>query len=356
MEKETLYHIALADLFRNQTRKGLALLEQFGSATEAWKHISAEGASKSLKRAEKEVDFIEQNHVQVSTCLDESYPYRLRQCPDRPLVLFSLGNLNPNQGKMISIVGTRSGTERGKETTRQFVLDLADKTEGVTIISGLAYGVDIAAHRAAIEAGLQTLIVPAHGLDMIYPSLHRPVAVQALRHGGILTEYMSKTTPLQMNFVARNRIVAGLADAVVVIESKAKGGSLITAQMALDYDRDVFAFPGRPTDEDSRGCNDLIRSQKAMLIEGADDLINAMQWEPKSKPVRVQTELDLFGLLSDTQKKLLTKLHEQEDGMHINMVVMEMGMPYADVSAELMMMEMHGFVKALPGGIYRALK
>ena len=350
-----LYQIAFSLLFEKRKRIALQWLEQYGSAVEAWKHLTEKGMGEAMARAEKELAFVEKHHISTYWCQDEEYPYRLRQCPDRPLLLFGKGNLRVNEGKMVSVVGTRNATERGKELTRQLVLDLAKRVPNLTVISGLAYGIDVAAHRAAIEAGIPTIIVPGHGLDRIYPALHRNVAVAALEHGGLLTEYVSGTRPDPWHFVARDRIIAGLADAVVVVESKAKGGALITAQMALDYDRDVFACPGRPSDEQSQGCNNLIRRQKAQLITCADDLIEAMDWAAAATPM--QTEIVEFSTtLTDVQRTLLDKLHEQEDGLHINMIVMETGMDYAQVANELMMMEMEGLVKSLPGGMVRALK
>ena len=246
-----LYQIAFSLLFEKRNRIALQWLEQYGSAVEAWKHLTEKGMGEAMARAEKELAFVEKHHISTYWCQDEEYPYRLRQCPDRPLLLFGKGNLRVNEGKMVSIVGTRNATERGKELTRQLVLDLAQRVPNLTIISGLAYGIDVAAHRAAIEAGIPTIAVPGHGLDRIYPALHRNVAVAMLEHGGLLTEYVSGTRPDPWHFVARDRIIAGLADAVVVVESKAKGGALITAQMALDYDRELFACPGRPADEQS---------------------------------------------------------------------------------------------------------
>lgn len=358
MQEDRLYQIALNILFRNRLRKALQLLEVYGTAYEVWKHIDEQDMGEALQRAERELEFIDHHRIQTLWCADEAYPFRLRECPDRPLMLYSKGNIRFDNTKVISIVGTRVASDRGKEQTRQLVLDLANRLSDIVIVSGLAYGIDIAAHRAAIEAGVPTVIIPGHGLDRIYPSLHRPVAIQALEHGGILTEYPSGTKPDAFNFVARNRIIAGLADAVVVVESKQKGGSLITAQMACDYNRDLFTFPGRVSDENSRGCNMLIRSQKAQLIESADDLIESMRWKTKTdKKQPIQTEmLDLFETLSPSQRTLIDKLHEQEDGMHINLVVLETQIPYPQASADLMLLEMQGWVKALPCGIYRALK
>jgi len=310
-----------------------------------------------MERAREELDWIEAHDIRVWTLSDEDYPYRLRQCPDRPLVLYSKGNVHPSEGHIVSVVGTRQPTERGKELTERLVRDLADRLDSVTIVSGGAYGIDITAHRAAVKAGIPTLIIPAHGLDRIYPCSHRPDAVASLEHGGLLTEFPSRTEPFAPYFLQRNRIIAGLADAVVVVESREKGGSLVTAHMACDYSRDLFSFPGRPSDPSSCGCNSLIRSQKAQLITCADDLIDSMNWKTKNTPAQpVQTRIvGLMDDLSETQQEILMKLQETEDGMHINLLVMELQLPYSDVSSELVSLELQGLVRSLPGGIYRFL-
>ena len=312
----------------------------------------------SLARAEQEVEWIEEHGIKVWTLADENYPYRLRQCPDRPLLLYSKRNMHPSDGHVVSVVGTRQPTQRGKEMTEKPVHQRHEQLESVTIVSGGAYGIDIAAHRAAIQCGIPTIIVPAHGLDRIYPYQHRPEAVATLERGGILTEFPSGTEPLAGYFVQRNRIVAGLADAVVVVESRERGGSLITAQMAVDYNRELFAFPGRPTDTSSAGCNKLIRCNKAALITSAEDLIDAMQWTRRNTSAQfVQTEI--IGLRDDLtplQQNLLTKLQEAEEGMHINLLVMETERPYSEVASDLMMLELQGLVRSLPGGIYRFVR
>lgn len=356
-DKEKLkYSIALQWLYRTRIRTEHTLLRRYGSAHEAWKHIDELEMAEALQRAEEELEFIYKHGIQTYCLLDQDYPFRLKECPDAPTVLYGKGNINVNAQHFVSIVGTRSASDRGKEITRRLVLDLAQLVPDVTIISGLAYGIDVAAHRAAIEAGVPTLMILGHGLDRIYPQIHRPVAVKALSSGGLLTEYTSGTEPFGPNFVARDRIIAGLTDAVVVVESKEKGGSLITAHMACDYDRELFAIPGRPTDQNSLGCNNLIKDQQAQLINSAEDLVAAMQWQQFDRRP-VQTELaELTVDLNETEKILLNKLREQEDGIHINCIVMETGLNYADVSSTLMMMELKELVKALPGGIYRALK
>ena len=273
-------------------------------------------------------------------------------------MLYSKGHVNPSAGHVVSIVGTRRPTERGREMTETLVRELHQHLEHVTIVSGGAYGIDITAHRAAMKNGVPTIIIPAHGLDRIYPYQHRRDAIEALKDGGILTEHVSGTEPLAAYFVQRNRIIAGLADAVVVAESKARGGSLITAKMAVDYGRELFAFPGRPQDETYMGCNELIRRQQAHLIDGAADLIETMGWKTR-EAVQQPVQTQLIGLMDDlsvSQQAILSKLQEAEEGMHINLLVMELQQPYSDVSSDLMMLEIQGLVRSLPGGIYRFVR
>lgn len=355
MTQEWLNRIALTIALRNQPKRARTLLDTYDSATTAIQQHPEFVSRAILQRAEQEAAFIEQHNIQTYFYKDDTYPYRLAQCVDAPLVLYSKGNVTPNPKHAVSIVGTRRPTENGKDWCRRFVLELAQQVPELTIISGLAYGIDVVAHKAAIEAGIPTLIIPAHGLDRIYPALHRNVAVAALQHGGILTEYPHLTEPERYNFVARNRIIAGLADAVVVVESKDKGGSLITAQMAQDYSRDVFALPGRYNDETAAGCNRLIQQNRAQLITCATDLTRAMQWEQETKLPQQTSINELLCNLSDNQQILLQKLRESEDGWHINQLVIEMQLPYNTVASELMMLEIEGMVRSLPGGIWRAL-
>ncbi len=355
-----LFDIALSLLFRSRLRQSLSLVGHYGSAEEAWRHLNEPGMNEALAQAEREWNWINAHGIRVWTLTDEDYPYRLRQCPDRPLVLYSKGNVHPSEGHVVSVVGTRRPTERGKELTNAFVRDLAARLDSLTIVSGGAYGIDIAAHRAALQYGVPTIIIPAHGLDRIYPIRHRPEAIASLERGGILTEFPSGTEPIASNFVQRNRIVAGLADAVVVVESRDRGGSLITARMASDYNRELFAFPGRPDDISSAGCNQLIQSSKAQLITSADDLIETMQWKTTTvshNPADTQTTM--VGLLDDLtpdQQILLSKLNEAEEGLHINLLVMETERAYSDVSSDLVSLELQGLIRSLPGGIYRLVR
>ena len=355
MREEWLNRIALTYNNRTRQRHLRAILDMYTTACEAADHHPELISRDAMAYAQKELDFIDKHAIQLYYYKDNNYPYRLAQCPDAPLMLYAKGKVEVNPRHIVSVVGTRIPSERGKDWCRQFVLDLAAQVPDLTIVSGLAYGIDVAAHKAAMESGIPTIIIPAHGLDRIYPSVHRNIAVQALNNGGILTEYTTGTEPERHNFVARNRIVAGLADAVVVVESKAKGGSLITAQMAVDYSRDVFALPGRFNDSNAEGCNNLIKTQRAQLITSAEDVVRAMQWQIEDKQPMQMSMLDMFDL-TELQRTIVSKLAESEDGWHVNQLVMELQLPYNEVAAELMMMELNGVVKGLPGGVWRRVE
>lgn len=357
MNEEQIYRIALTTYNRTRQRQLRAILSKYDSATEAAARHPEFISQDAIEQAKRELEFISKHNIQTFYYKDADYPYRLAHCVDAPLLLYTKGNININPKHAVSIVGTRMPSERGKDWCRQLVLELAQQIPDITIVSGLAYGIDVAAHKAAIEAGLPTVIIPAHGLDRIYPATHRNVAIQALKQGGILTEYPSGTEPERFNFVARNRIIAGMADAVVVVESKQRGGSLITADMAIDYGRDVFAMPGRVDDTCSQGCNNLIKQNKAQLIDQATDLIKAMQWQQTPQQQNLQTSIvEMTCSLNDTQQKLLQLLREAEEGMHINQLVMETQLAYNIVSSELVMMELQDIIKSMPGGMWRTKK
>lgn len=353
MREEWLNRIAITWGNRTRQRQLREVLDRYDSATAAIAHHPDMVSREAMQHAQKELDFIEKHTIQLYYYKDTNYPYRLAQCVDAPLLLYGKGNIDVNPQHAVSVVGTRMPSERGKDWCKRFVLDLAAQVPNLTIISGLAYGIDVIAHKAAIEAGIPTIIIPAHGLDRVYPAVHRSVAVQSLDKGGILTEYTTGTEPERFNFVARNRIVAGMADAVVVVESKARGGSLITAQMAQDYNRDIFTVPGRPDDVCSAGCNQLIKQQKAQLIENAADLLSAMRWEEQANQPRQTTMMEMLYDLTPTQQQLINLLRDTENGMHINQLVMETQLAYGTVSAELMMMEIQEIVKSMPGGMWR---
>ena len=347
------------------------LIETVGSAKELLENAGnigdiVPGASPRLREllcdkslvelAEKEVEFIAAKGIELICYGDDSYPCRLAECADAPLVLHSLGNADLNARRIVSIVGTRHASEYGKALCENFVADLARFAPDTLIVSGLAYGVDICAHRAALKAGLPTVGVLAHGLDRIYPPAHRTTAKQMLENGGLLTEFMSGTNSFPSNFVQRNRIVAGIADATVVVESASKGGSLITASLALGYDRDCFAFPGRVNDQYSQGCNELVSRNRASLITSAYDFVEAMNWDVSTTPKSANDlQTELFPELSPEESAVMAVLRENSDGLQINQMVVLLNIPINKLLPLLFELEMKGLVKAVAGGCYRAM-
>ena len=309
------------------------------------------------KRAEVELEFCQKHGIMPLTMNDERYPARLRECDDAPLMLFYRGNADLNQQYVINIVGTRRCTEYGKEMIRRFVSDLKMLCPKVLIVSGLAYGVDINAHRAALQNGYETVGVLAHGLDQIYPPRHRETAVQMISQGGLLTEFFTQTNADKVNFVRRNRIVAGMSDACILVESAERGGGLITARLSRDYNRDVFAFPGRVGDKYSEGCNNLISSNGAALLSSAQSFIDAMGWvtDVQKNEARQQgIERQLFPSLSPDETLVVDTLRQQND-MQINMLAVKTNLPIARLTALLFEMELKGIVKVLAGGVYHLL-
>lgn len=351
LAKSLIAYVGSAEAVFSEKQATLAKIPGIGDVLS--KEIVAQDV---LKRAEEEVEFILKNKIQTYYYNDKDYPYRLKECADAPIMLYSKGNCSLNDGKFVAIVGTRSATEAGKENCRQLVLDIAAAQPNAIIVSGMAYGVDICAHKAAVEAGLNTIGVVGHGLDRLYPAAHRPTAVKMMPNGLLLTEYLSKTNPDRQNFVQRNRIIAGMVDALIVVESAARGGALITAEIANDYNRDVFAFPGRVNDEWSAGCNALIKANKASLIESADDVLRFMSWEnaANGKPQAVQTSL--FIDLSDEEQEMVSVLRQHQDGIQVNELAILLAKPFSKISSLLLEMEFNGIVKCLPGGVYRIVK
>jgi DNA processing protein len=308
-------------------------------------------------RAEAELEFCQKHGIQPLPMNDEHYPARLRECDDAPLMLFYRGNADLNQQRVINIVGTRHCTAYGKDVISRFVRDLKSLCPQLLIVSGLAYGVDINAHRAALENGYETVGVLAHGLDQIYPPRHRETAVKMISQGGLLTEFFTQTNADKVNFVRRNRIVAGMSDACILVESAARGGGLITARLSRDYNRDVFAFPGRVGDEYSKGCNNLIRNNGAALITSAQDFVEAMGWitdaqlnEARQKGI----ERQLFPSLSPEEMQIVGALQKQND-QQINMLSVTSNLPVARLTAILFELELKGVVKVLAGGTYHLL-
>lgn len=306
-----------------------------------------------LKRAEEEVGYILKHNIRCYYYAGKDYPFRLKECPDAPLILYTKSACGLNDARIIGVVGTRNATEYGRSVCRNFISSLTS-VPNLVIVSGLAYGIDICAHKSALESDIPTLGVIAHGLDRIYPPAHRTVASGMCEKGGLVTEYISGTNPDRQNFVQRNRIIAGLSDAIVVIESACKGGALITAGFANDYNRDVFAFPGRMDDEWSRGCNMLIKNNRAGLIESAEDMLKMMGWE-KGQVQKTMPRLDLFTELTEEEMKVFTCLRTYPDGIHVNLLAVTLAFPYSKLTAVLLEMEFKMYVKSLPGNVYKAI-
>lgn len=319
--------------------------------------LSAEIVAQNvLSRAEEEIEFIEKNKIQTYYYTDRDYPFRLKECADSPLLIFSKGNCDFNNGKFVGIVGTRNATEEGKENCRKLICDLATMQPNTIIVSGLAYGVDICAHKAALDYGLPTIGIIGHGLDRLYPAAHRPTAVKMMPNGALITEYLSQTNPDKPNFVQRNRIIAGMSDALIVIESAARGGSLITAEIANDYNRDVFAFPGRVNDEWSAGCNALIKNNKASLIESAEDLCKFMNWEKQNAVGNQIIQTSMFLDLTDEEQEIVSTLRQHSDGIQMNELAAMLAKPSSKISSMLLEMEFKGVVRCLPGSVYKIVK
>lgn len=317
--------------------------------------IEALDCPRAIARAEQEYEFVRKNRISCLTFHDEAYPFRLRECEDAPAVLFFKGNAGLNSQRVINVVGTRHITDYGIRICASFLRDLKVLCPDVLVVSGLAYGVDIHAHREALANGFSTVGVLAHGLDRIYPYVHRKTAVDMLVNGGLLTEFLSGTNPDRHNFVSRNRIVAGMCDATVVIESAEKGGSLITAELAGGYQRDCFAFPGRATDEYSKGCNQLIRDNKASMILSAEDFVQAMGWGTGSYVMRTgNVQRSFFLDLSEEERKIVTVL-ERQGKLQINTLVVETDISIQKINALLFDLEMKGVIRVLAGGVYQLL-
>ena len=373
MEQELFYAMALTRLTNFNFQQALELYRTVGSAQQIYEHRTDIGDviedcsprlvealkdwNEPMKRAEFELQYMQEHGIRGLTLNDDDYPQRLRECPDAPIVLYYKGNADLNQAKIVCIVGTRQMTTYGQDLIRRFVRDLRQQCPQVLIVSGLAYGVDIHAHREALENGFPTVGVLAHGLDQIYPYRHRETAAQMVNHGGLLTEFMTQTNADKANFVRRNRIVAGMSDACLVVESAAKGGGLITAEIAQSYDRAVFAVPGAVGMTYSEGCNNLIRDNGAGLIANANDFVKAMGW-----PIEVQRqqnytdgiERNLFPDLSPEETKVVALLQQTND-LQLNILSVKTGIPIGSLTALLFQLEMKGVIRPLAGGMYHLL-
>lgn len=363
-EQELLHRIALSLLPNVGPVIARALYQHCGSAEAVFREkksflakIPGVGAKRIRKAfgtsvmdvAEKEMRFMQRHKVNALFFNDDQYPRRLQQCPDAPVLLYYKGQADLNAGRFVAIVGTRSATPYGVEITRQLVEGL--KNEDVSIVSGLAYGIDITAHEAALKQNLPTIGVTAHGMDRMYPHLHRNTAGKMLKHGGLLTEYPSGTNPDRENFPTRNRIVAGMCDAVVVVEASGKGGALITADLAQGYNRDVFAFPGRTCDVFSKGCNDYIRENKAALITSADDLLWMMGWKDDKVKTKAALQTSLFFDLNPEEERVVQIIRENGD-TGIDTISASSGLSFSKLASTLLQLELKGVLRLLPGKRY----
>lgn len=303
---------------------------------------------KVLRAAEAEMEFIRKSNIQPLFYTDRKYPARLLNCEDGPLLLYYKGNTDLNASRVIGFVGTRKATAQGRLICARFIDGL--KTKEVLVVSGLAYGIDSCAHKAALDSDLKTVGVLGHGLDRIYPAQNKKLAANMLNHGGLLTEFTSGTKPDRENFPKRNRIVAGMCDAIVVVESASKGGALITAGIANSYNRDVFAIPGRVNDEFSIGCNMLIKSNRAALAESSKDIAYIMGWD--DVVVNVKKQRDLFLQLTDEQKLIFEIISETKE-ITVDKLVVKSALPASKVAAALLMLEFEGLIQSLPGKLYK---
>ena len=373
-EQEVYYTIALTRMTGFNFQTALHLYKEVGSGQAVYEHRldikdvmpeCSDRLSESLKdwtlplaRAAQEMEFITKHGIKPLLLETEDYPQRLGECPDAPILLYYMGSAPLNQRRVINIIGTRHCTAYGQDLIRRFVRDLKRLCPEVLIVSGLAYGVDICAHRQALENGYETVGVLAHGLDEIYPSAHRETAKQMLRQGGLLTEYMTETRSDKLNFVKRNRIVAGMSDATILVESASKGGGLITTGIAMDYDRSVFAFPGPVGAPYSEGCNNLIRDNGASLITCAEDFVKAMGWQNDAQLKQAQAkgiERSIFPELSEEEQKIARILDEFGD-FQLNQLSVKTNIPIGQLTALLFQMEMKGVIRPLAGGTYHLLK
>ena len=369
-EQQLLYNIALTRIGHFSLASALHLYRTLGSGEEIFLHRNEaqdilpdcsprlidnlKDWSEPLKRAEVELEFCRNNNIRVLCLGDDNYPKRLEDCADAPLVMYYKGNANLNQSRVINIIGTRHCTMYGADFIRKFLRDLKALCPEVLVVSGLAYGVDINAHQQALAVGYETVGVVAHGLDYLYPAAHKDVAREMVNHGGLLTEFMTCTNADKGNFVRRNRIVAGMSDACILIESAAHGGGMITAGIAFDYGREVFALPGRVGDHFSEGCNNAIRENKAMLLTSVEDFVKTMGWEDDALRIEAQKkgiERQLFPDLSPEQQRIVDVLTKSND-LQLNQLSVKTGIPIGDITSILFQMEMMGVVKPMAGGYY----
>jgi DNA processing protein len=363
MDQDLLYKIGLTFIDHVGHIKSKVLISYCGSAEAVFKEkkqnlikipdigeVIADAIVKQdiLHLAEKEIKFTLENNVTPLFYLDKDYPVRLKQCADCPVVLYYKGNANLDAERIIAIVGTRNATDYGKLMCSNLVEGL--KNSGILIVSGLAFGIDAASHKASLKAGLPTVGVVGHGLDSLYPTEHTNLAKKMIENGGLLSDFTSHTKLAPENFPKRNRIIAGLSDAVIVVESKATGGAMITADIAFSYNREVFAFPGRSDDTYSQGTNRLIRQNKAGLIQSAEDLLESLGWKDVKKKKEPQSQL--FYDMKPHEEIIVKVLQSQQLPMHIDDIAIRSNLSPGILSTHLLSLEFAGILKSHPGKMY----
>jgi len=366
MNSQLLYQLALTEIPNIGWVQAKILAQHFGEAEKIFKakhslleKIEGIGLirANSIKifhdfsNAEEEIKFIEKFKIKPLFICDKDYPQRLLNCYDSPTLLFYKGTADLNATKIVSIIGTRTHTEYSKKMTDKLIEELS--VQNILIVSGMAFGVDAMAHKAAVKNNLPTVGVLGHGLDQIYPPNHSNLAKDMVKNGGgLLTEFRSQTKPDKHNFPTRNRIVAGMSDATIVIESGIKGGSMVTAELANGYNKDVFAFPGKVTDNKSAGCNYLIKSNKAMLLTDAQQLIEIMGWEEKSQKAKGKSQKEIFIELTKEEKIIVDLLNEKET-VHIDEINLRSGLSSSAIAAAILNLELQNVVNGLPGKMYK---
>jgi DNA processing protein len=363
MTTDLLYQIALTQISNIGAVQAKQLIDHFGDASSIFKASKKEISSiegigeikakaiksfDDFKAAEEEISFCHKHHISTLFLTDIDYPKRLLHCYDAPTILYYRGNADLNTTKTISIIGTRTNTDYGKQITEQLVEGL--QAHNTLIVSGLAFGIDAIAHKAALQNGLPTVGVLAHGLDSIYPAQHKLLAKEMLLNGGLLTEFTKLTKADKHNFPRRNRIVAGMADATIVIETQAKGGSMITAELAYNYNRDLFAVPGKITDTKSSGCLKLIQQNKAVLLTDVTQLIEAMGWE--TKPHKAKKQRELFVELT-ADERIIVAILTAKDTVSIDDIYGQSGLSSSSIAAAILGLELQGLIILLPGKMYK---
>ncbi len=370
--EETMYTMALTRLYGISATQVLDLYRKVGNATEIFEYKddlrslvsdasdrlvqAIKNSREAIEKAKIELEYTINKNISCIGYNDDAYPQRLKECVDAPLLLFVKGKTDLNRKKVISIVGTRQNTQYGKDLTSRFLSTLKEYVpQNLLVISGLAYGTDICVHRNAMKNDYPTIGVLAHGLDTLYPASHRKDAEEMVeRGGGLLTEYMSSTSAEKPNFLARNRIIAGMSDATIIVESAIRGGSLVTASLALGYNRDVFAFPGAVNAEFSQGCNNLIKDNAASLITCAEDFIHAMKWDDeqvREEKRKHGIERSFFQEFTPDEQLIIDELQKEND-LQINVLSVKSGLGINRLTAILFELEMKGSIKLMPGGIY----